>query len=265
MGMADAGNASANLAAARLGSASESIFALVVRLRTSPARCSRAPPSHRQCSARSTCPDGDVITVMAAGTRRRGRPARVRDARRALPISAGLALVGGLAGAAWNADGRDAVVWGGLHGIRPYGVLGAALAMVVAPALGITAAVVGPARRRARVLRASVAAMRQPLDATLWVTSGLVGFADGTNDGQKAMAVVAAVARRPRLRRPPATSRSGCDSTVGFTLAIGTLLGARVLRTREPAPLRDPAARRRRRRRRRRPSSSSRRRWSAPR
>ncbi len=173
-------------------------------------------------------PPSEVITVMAAGTI--AAVVLLLFATRAgIPISAGLALVGGLAGAAWNAAGRDAVVWGGVHGIRPYGVLGAALAMVVAPVLGVTAAVVGRLVA-GRALRRASRRMHEPLDATLWVTSGLVGFADGTNDGQKAMAVIAAVL----VARGSANSGEipfWVRLTVGLALALGTVLGARVLRT----------------------------------
>ena len=120
-------------------------------------------------------------------------------------------------------------MWGGLHGIKPYGVLGAALAMVVAPALGISAAVVGR-RVVGRVLKRASRQMRHPLHATLWITSGLVGFADGTNDGQKAMAVITAVLVA-RGSATPGDIPFWVRLTVGVTLAVGTLLGARVLRT----------------------------------
>ncbi len=226
MGMADAGNASANLAAARLGTA-RSIFTLSFASHLAGALLSGTAVAAAVVGSVEV-PPSNVITVMAAGTVA-AVVLLVFATRAGVPISAGLALVGGLAGAGWRAAGRDAVVWGGLHGIRPYGVLGAALAMVVAPVLGITAAVVG--RRVAdRILRRASRRMRKPLDATLWITSGLVGFADGTNDGQKAMAVIAAVL----VARGSATAGTipiWVRLTVGLTLATGTILGARVLRT----------------------------------
>ncbi len=70
----------------------------------------------------------------------------------------------------------------------------------------------------------------RPIGGLLWVSSGFVGFADGSNDGQKAMAVVAgALVARGSLTGGgiPMWVRAA----VGFTLALGTLLGARVLRT----------------------------------
>jgi PiT family inorganic phosphate transporter len=226
MGMADAGNASANLASARLGSIRK-IFALAFVSHVAGAVLSGTAVATAVLSAIDV-PAVDVITVMAAGSVA-AVVLLVFASRAGIPISAGLALVGALAGAAWNADGRGAVVWGGLHGIKPYGVLGAALAMVVAPALGISAAVVGR-RVVGRVLKRASRQMRHPLHATLWISSGLVGFADGTNDGQKAMAVITAVL----VASGSATAGDipfWVRLTVGVTLAVGTLLGARVLRT----------------------------------
>ena len=55
--------------------------------------------------------------------------------RRGIPVSASIALVGGQAGAAAVEAGSRGVGWGGLHGVRPYGVLGTLLAIVVSPVL----------------------------------------------------------------------------------------------------------------------------------
>lgn len=60
--------------------------------------------------------------------------------RRGVPVSASIALVGGLAGAAAAEAGWDAVGWGGFHGARPYGVLGTLLAIFLSPVLGGCAA-----------------------------------------------------------------------------------------------------------------------------
>jgi phosphate/sulfate permease len=40
--------------------------------------------------------------------------------RRGVPVSASIALVGGLAGAADAESGWRAIGWGGVHGVRPY-------------------------------------------------------------------------------------------------------------------------------------------------
>jgi PiT family inorganic phosphate transporter len=62
------------------------------------------------------------------------------------------------------------------------------------------------------------------------VSSGLVGAADGTNDGQKAMAVIVAVLVA-RGTASPNEIPVWVRVLIGLTLALGTVLGARVLRT----------------------------------
>ena len=146
-----------------------------------------------------------------------------------IPVSAGLVLVGGLAGAAWKVGGEDAVVWGGVHGIRPYGVLGAVLAMFIAPTLGLGAALIGRRLIGVGLRHASQRALR-PLRGMLWTSSALVGLADGTNDGQKAMAVIAA-ALVARGTTQPGEIPLWVRLTIGILLAAGTVLGAKVLRT----------------------------------
>ncbi len=226
MGMAAAGNASANLVDARLGSP-RSIFALSFFSHLAGAILSGTAVASVVLGAIRVT-DADAPTVLAAGTVA-AVGLLVVALRVGIPLSAGVVLVGALAGAAWAGAGADAVVWGGLHGIKPYGVIGAALAMVVGPALGVTAAFAG--RRLARRgLRNASQRARAPLDVTLWITSGLVGIADGTNDGQKAMAIVAgALVARGSIE--PGEIPMWVRVTVGLVLALGTVLGVRVLRT----------------------------------
>ncbi len=80
--------------------------------------------------------DANLVTVTAAGTLA-AVVLLALAARSGIPVAAGLVLVGGLAGAALAADGRGAVVWGGLDGFRPYGVWGTAIAVAVAPVAGL--------------------------------------------------------------------------------------------------------------------------------
>ena len=226
MGMDGAGNASANLVASQRGRV-RVVLALAFFTHLAGALLSGTAVASTVLGAIDV-PRSDLATVLAAGTLA-ALGLLVLATGRGLPVSAGLALVAGLAGAAWAANGIDGIVWGGLHGVRPYGVLGAALAMVVAPLLGLAAAATTRALAGVVLHRASVRAMR-PIGGLLWVSSGFVGFADGSNDGQKAMAiVVGALVARGSLTGGgiPMWVRFA----VGFTLALGTLLGARVLRT----------------------------------
>ncbi len=112
--------------------------------------------------------------------------------RRGLPTSASVGLVGGLAGASLAAGGVGAVAWGGLAGARLVGVLGVLIAILLAPFLAALASAVVDklVRRVAYHLHRSA---RRGLHGGLWLASAAVAIADGSNDGQKAMGILAAV------------------------------------------------------------------------
>ncbi len=112
--------------------------------------------------------------------------------RRGLPTSASVGLVGGLAGAGLAAGGARAVQWGGLSGMRPVGVLGVLIGILLAPFLAAGAAGIVDqlARRAAFHLPRSA---RREVHGGLWLASAAVAVADGTNDGQKAMGLLAVV------------------------------------------------------------------------
>ncbi len=150
--------------------------------------------------------------------------------RLGLPCSSGHCLVGALAGAAFANAGSAAVVWGGLHGLRPYGVLGVLiwLALSATIAVPITAAATRLSRRALR--RAShetVGAVRRGEI----VTTAALSFAHGSNDAQKTMGLMGLALL--------ATGHINTFSVplwaaivAGFTLAMGTSLGGwRVIRT----------------------------------
>jgi len=148
--------------------------------------------------------------------------------RRGLPTSASVGLVGGLAGAGVAAGGISAVDWGGLRGIRLVGVFGVLLGIVLAPVLAALAAwAVGQLSRRSALhLRRRA---RRGVHGALWVASAAVGFADGTNDGQKAMGVLAvAVSGSGTLAAADAITfweRLVC----AVVLALGTVIGGHLV------------------------------------
>lgn len=150
--------------------------------------------------------------------------------RQGIPVSASVALVGGLAGAAAVVGGWGAVGWGGLHGFHPYGVIGTLVAIVVSPVLGVAASA-GLRRGLGRVLRRAARSMRRPLTAATWLTAALVAVADGSNDGQKAMglatALLVATGHLQRFAVP-----LWVTVAVAVVLAAGTAAGGRrIVRT----------------------------------
>ncbi len=102
--------------------------------------------------------------------------------RRGLPTSASVGLVGGLAGAGAATGGWHAVSWSLVGGVLA-GIL-------LAPAAGGLAAAVleSLVRRAARRLRRRAAG---PLRAGIWAACAAVALADGSNDGQKPMGILA--------------------------------------------------------------------------
>jgi inorganic phosphate transporter, PiT family len=150
--------------------------------------------------------------------------------RRGIPVSASIALVGGLAGAAAVEAGWSAVGWGGLHGLRPYGVLGTLLAIVLSPLLGGLAAA-GGRRLLGRLLGGASREAIGPVHLAIWLTAGLVGLADGSNDGQKAMglatAILVAAGTIPSFAVP-----LWVTVVVALVVATGTAAGGRrIVRT----------------------------------
>jgi PiT family inorganic phosphate transporter len=144
-----------------------------------------------------------------------------------LPTSASFGLVGGLVGAAFAAEGVSAISWGGIDGLRPYGVGGALVAMLVSPFIGAAAGAAARGLLAVSLRRASRRALR-PVRAGIWVSAALVALSDGSNDGGKAMGVIAgALVADGSLRRfaVPFWARL----TVALVLATGTAIGGRRL------------------------------------
>lgn len=146
-------------------------------------------------------------------------------ARLGIPVSASVGLVGGLVGAALVAGGTGAVDWGGFDGWRPQGVAGILAGLAVSPVVGIGGAWL---LRRAidLALRRATRRMLRPVRSGIWVGAALVGLSDGTNDGQKAMGLIAgtlvATGALDRLEVP-----LWARVSVGLILAAGTVIGGR--------------------------------------
>ncbi len=147
--------------------------------------------------------------------------------RRGVPTSASVGLVGGLAGAGVVAGGWHAVEWGRLDGLHLLGVVGVLVGIVLAPFVGALASATAARATRGLAYRLRRGALR-PLRGGIWLASAAVGLADGTNDGQKAMGILAvALSGGAVLGRHGGgiswTVRLVCASV----LAVGTVVGGR--------------------------------------
>jgi PiT family inorganic phosphate transporter len=148
-------------------------------------------------------------------------------ARRGIPASASVGLVAGLAGAGLVAGGFRAVNWGSLDSLHSVGVIGVLVGIVLAPFLGGFAAglVNWPGHRAAlRLTRSSL----RPLRIGVWITAGAAAFADGTNDGQKAMGILAVAISGSAAVTAHGVSIPWWDKVVcASLLAAATVLGGR--------------------------------------
>jgi PiT family inorganic phosphate transporter len=145
--------------------------------------------------------------------------------RRGLPVSASHALFAGLAGAAMVVGGVRAVQWGGLSGWRPTGMLAVAAALALSPLAGLVSAAVA----RSGLGRTAGALSRgagRPVRAVVWVGSAAVAVADGSNDGQKAMGIMAAALAVGSHRASPEVAE-WVRLVAAAALAVGTALGGR--------------------------------------
>jgi PiT family inorganic phosphate transporter len=146
-------------------------------------------------------------------------------ARLGIPVSASVGLVGGLVGAALVAAGADAVDWGGIDGVRPHGVLGILFGLALSPVVGIAAAWV-IRWLLGLVLKRGTRRLLGLVRVGIWTGAALVGLSDGTNDGQKAMGIIAvtlvAAGSLEELAVPLWTRVA-----VGVVLALGTVIGGR--------------------------------------
>ena len=147
-----------------------------------------------------------------------------------LPSSSGHALVGGLVGAALAADGTDAVLWGGMDGLHPVGVVGTLVALAVSPPLGALAAFVVLRGLRAAARRAT-ARWERPVLRGEWLTSAALAFGHGSNDAMKSVGVIGALlladGRAEALSAP-----LWAIAAASAALTLGTALGGwRIVRT----------------------------------
>jgi PiT family inorganic phosphate transporter len=149
---------------------------------------------------------------------------------RALPCSSGHCLVGALAGSALAEGGKHAVHWGGLHGLRPEGVIGSLLWLVFSSAAALPLAMLG-IRVTRRTLRRASRAIESPIRRGEVVASAGLAFAHGSNDAQKTMGLMTmALVAGGHLSHFAVPFWVMLASAV--LLTVGTMLGGwRVVRT----------------------------------
>ena len=149
---------------------------------------------------------------------------------RGLPSSSSHGLVGGLVGAAWLAASAHAIRWGGVNGLRPVGVVGVLVSLLVSPVLGFLVGL-GVSRLAQRGLRRARREIERPIRRAEWVTAATLAFSHGANDAQKTMGVITlllvATGHLSAFRVPLWVKLAAATS-----LTVGTGLGGwRIVRT----------------------------------
>jgi PiT family inorganic phosphate transporter len=152
--------------------------------------------------------------------------------RRGIPTSASVGLVGSLAGVGTVSGGFRAVDWGELHGLRLGGVGGVLAGIVLAPVLGALGTALVARLGRPITYRLDRRAAR-PLRGGIWLASAAVALADGSNDGQKAMGVLALVVSGAGALAPGGVGISlAARLSCSLVLALFTVVsGRRVVAT----------------------------------
>jgi PiT family inorganic phosphate transporter len=134
-------------------------------------------------------PSGEILEVLGAALV--GALAwNVLTLSLGLPCSSGHCLVGALAGAALADRGTGAVHWGGLQGIRPVGVIGSLLWLVLSTLLAVPLAYAGVAAAT-RGLRRATRDVVHPIRLGEVLTSATLALVHGSNDAQKTMGLLA--------------------------------------------------------------------------
>lgn len=147
-----------------------------------------------------------------------------------IPCSSGHCLVGALAGAGLAEGGAGAVRWGGMSGLRPVGVVGALIWLVLSSAVALPVAFGGILAAR-RALRRATTAVVGPIRRSEVATTAALALAHGSNDAQKTMGLIALalVAGHPHAT---VTVAPWVVATAAAALSVGTSLGGwRVVRT----------------------------------
>lgn len=143
------------------------------------------------------------------------------------PSSSTHALVGGLIGAVWIAEGSDAILWGWGELIATnhhlIGMMKILVGLIISPVLGFAVAFL--LQRLTNLLfRNAKFPLNRWLKRTQWIITALLAFSHGANDTQKIVGIIV-------LAQACAGFGSGQSSTlwiqalVGVLMFVGTLLG----------------------------------------
>lgn len=151
-----------------------------------------------------------------------------------IPSSSTHALIGGLVGAAWTANGADSILWGfselfsGNHQI--VGIVKIIVSLIFSPLLGFVIAFVIQ-KISVLMLRNAKFNINRTINKLQWIVAAALAFSHGSNDSQKITGLIslalisAGIVKSQSL--PPLIKIA-----VGVVMLIGTALGGwKIMRT----------------------------------
>ncbi|HWQ88434.1 MAG TPA: inorganic phosphate transporter [Desulfitobacteriaceae bacterium] len=142
-----------------------------------------------------------------------------------VPSSSTHALIGGLVGAVWMAQGSEYVLWGFNELIAPghelVGVSKVLLFLLISPLLGFAAAFVLQTITNI-LLRNAKSTLNKWIERLQWLITALLAFSNGANDTQKIVGIIT-------LALASVSNLSGQVPLVGIKVLVGAITFAGTL------------------------------------
>jgi PiT family inorganic phosphate transporter len=144
-----------------------------------------------------------------------------------IPSSSTQALIGGLIGAVWTANGPDSILWGiselfsGNHQV--VGIIKVIASLIFSPLLGFTIAYLIQ-KISALVLRNSKFSINRPINKLQWFVAAALAFSHGSNDSQKIIGLISLALISAGVVKTHSVPLL-IKIVVGLVMFVGTALG----------------------------------------
>lgn len=144
-----------------------------------------------------------------------------------IPSSSSHALIGGLIGAAWIANGPNSILWGvselfsGNHQVA--GITKVIASLIFSPLLGFTIAYIVQ-KISALMLRNAKFSINHTIDKLQWIVAAALAFSHGSNDSQKITGLISLALLSAGVVETHSDPLS-IKIAVGFVMFLGTALG----------------------------------------
>ena len=144
-----------------------------------------------------------------------------------IPSSSSHALIGGLIGAAWTANGSNSILWGvselfsGNHQV--VGIIKVIASLIFSPLLGFTIAYLTQ-KISALMLRNSKFSINHTINKLQWIVAAALAFSHGSNDSQKITGLISLALISAGVMKTHSVPLL-IKIAVGLVMFVGTALG----------------------------------------